>query len=203
LIRLTFNKSDERMVAALRAKGPQLRAQLQMTMDELMTDLLARVQQKLSGEVLKTHRGGGGLLGSARKIPTQTTGSTITGAVQAGGGLFWWAVVHEEGGKKRYDIFPGIVTGKSDKRALAFFPAGSEGASFGTTRMTSIRFATGKRRGQLKPKKYGTFAEAGGIVVRHVSHPPLPKRSFMATSLQEMTGEIIQRIYSAAAKALE
>lgn len=203
MITISFNGSDQRVVAALRAKGPKLLAAEARTLDILMLELQARIQQKLSGEVLQSHAGGGGLLGTVRKQPTAISGSRVTGSVQAGGGLFWWASVHEKGGEKTYEILPGILTGKSDKKALAFFPGGSAGAGFGRTAMTKLRFAAGKRRGSLRPGQTQAFASAGGIVVMKVIHPPLPKRSFMATSLEELRGRIIEKVYETAGVALK
>jgi hypothetical protein len=202
MLRISFNGTDKQTIAALQSKAPQLRSALQRTMDELMLDLQARVQRKLSGEVLQSHRGVGGLLGTVRKEPTVSTDSQIVGRVTAGGGQFWWAVVHEEGGKKTYTILPGAVTGKSDKKALAFFPTGSVGAGFGATALTRIKFKSGKRRGELRPNRLGEFKAAGGIVVKKVIHPPLPKRSFMQSSLDEMRADIIRRVYASAAKAI-
>lgn len=187
---------------ALRARGPKILAAETKTLEELMLDLQDRIRRKLSGEVLVSHAGGRGLLGTVRKQPTVALGAVLRGGVQAGGGLFWWAIVHERGGEKEYEILPGAVTGKSDKQALAFFPTGSAGAGFGRTAMTKLRFRLGKRGGSLRPGQVKAFGEAGGIVVRKVVHPPLKRRSFMESSLLELRGRIIQRVYETAAGAL-
>ncbi len=202
MITISFNNSDRRVTLALRARGPKLIAAEKRTLAELMVDLQAVIHRKLSGEVLNSRGGGGSLIGSVRQTPITVTGSAISGSVQAGGGLLWWATVHEEGGEKEYEILPGILTGKSNKKALAFFGQGATGLSFGTTAMTSLYHKRGVLGGTLRANKFGAFATAGGIVVRKVIHPPLPKRSFMATSLEELRGRIIQRVFETAAGAL-
>lgn len=203
MIQLRFTRSsDARVVAALRTKAPRLRAALRETLDGLMLELLKRIQQKLSGEVLTSHHGGRGLLGSAKKSPTVVDGNTIRGSVTAGGGRFFYGRFQEEGTKGPYEILPGALTGKSDKQALAFFPGGSAGAT--TLRLQGLRlsFKLGKRRGTLRPQGLGEFAGLGGIVVRKVVHPGLKARSFMASSLDELRGEITRRIFATAARAI-
>ncbi len=202
MIRLSFDNSDQRVMLALRARGPKILAAEKRTIEELMLELQARIQRKLSGEVLQSHAGGGGLLGTVRKQPTTLSGAMLHGGVQAGGGLFWWAAVHERGGEKEYEILPGALTGKSDKQALAFFPAGSAGASFGRTATTKLRFRLGKRAGSLRPGQVKAFGAAGGIVVRKVIHPPLKRRSFMESSLEELRGRIIARVFETAAQVM-
>lgn len=202
MINVYFKTSNEKVANALRSKAAPLAFEMYQTIDRLMLELQGRVQRKASGEVLKSHRGAGGLLGSIRKESTRLTNGKIIGRVKGGGGPFWWLVVHEHGGQKTYEIFPGIVTGKSDKKALAFFPTGSEGTTFGRSKLTRLRFASGHQRGQLRPKRYKEFHVAGGVVVKSVEHPPLPKRSIMKSSLDEMRDQIIKQIYGSAAKAL-
>jgi hypothetical protein len=201
VIRITFDGTDRRVAMALRARGPKLIAAEKRTLNELMRDLQMVIHRKLSGEVLKSHGGGGSLLASVRQTPTVVAGSSISGSVQAGGGLLWWAVVHEEGGEKEYEI-PKDGIFRSGKKALAFFGKGAAGLSFGRTAMTKLYHRHGMLGGSLRANKFGAFAAAGGIVVRHVIHPPLPKRSFMESSLLELRGRIIQRVYETAAGAL-
>ena len=62
--------------------------------------------------------GGGGLLGTVRRLPVILIGTQMYTGVQAGGGLFWWAKVHEYGGEKTYPILP------VNKKALALLSAG-------------------------------------------------------------------------------
>lgn len=202
MIHVAFKTSSEKVARAIQARWPKLVENIRGSVDSSMLALQQRIQRKMSGEVLKSHRGGAGLIGSVHKQPTQVNAGEIVGRVQAGGGLYWWLVVHEYGGQKTYEILPGAVTGKSDKRALAFFPTGSTGSGFKRTRLTSIRFASGKRRGELKPKKYSEFHQAGGVIVKRVEHPPLPRRSTLGASVNELRTEIISKIYQAAANAM-
>lgn len=202
MIRMAFNNSNERLVAALRTKGPRLVEAETQTLDRLMLELQRVIQRKVTGEVLHSRRGAAGLAGSIHKDDTVQVAGEIRGRVTGGGGPFWWLSVHEKGGEKSYEILPGAVTGKSDKRALAFFPTGSIGAGFRETAMTRLRFALGKRRGELRPTRYGEFGEAGGVVVKRVEHPPLPKRAVMGPALEEMRGEIVRRVFETAAKVI-
>ena len=165
----------------------------------------------MSGEVLQSRRGGGGLLGTARTNPASRLGAILQASVQAGGGpAAAYGEVQEYGGRRVYEICP------VNKQALAFFPLGSLGsnpqknlfprsgkAESGYQRGLRLRQKSGERRGTLKPESYGKFAELGGVVVKHVHHPPLPERSYMRSALEEMRGEIIARIHEAAAKALQ
>ncbi len=195
MISVTFNSTDERAVANLKARRNQVREAMRRAMDKLMLELLRRVQQKLSGEVLQPRKGGGGLLGSAHAEPSTAIGSLIKGRVLAGGGLTSaYAGVQEHGGTRTYDIYPGIVTGKSDKRALAFFPGGSAGSGATASIRRALYFRQGKRRGSLRPDKRQAFAGLGGIVVRHVVHPPLPERSYMRSSQEELRDHIIETL---------
>jgi hypothetical protein len=200
-IRITFNNSDQRVVKALKSRGVAIAESLRVELDRLMYELMARVQRKLSGEVLQPRAGGRGLLGSVRKRVTERIGSQIYGGVQAGGaGLGVYPRVHEFGGERSYEILPGALTGKSDKQALAFFPSGSPALNAQFRRM---RVKLGTKRGTLKPEKYGEFRGLGGVVVRRVLHGAAQKRSFMISSLEEMRATIIERIHRAAAKAIK
>jgi len=202
MIEITFKSSVPRVIEALRQRSRAVVENVTTELDRSMLELQRRIQKKMSGEVLKSHRGGAGLLGSVNKVQTKNSSGIITGAVQAGGGPFWWLAVHEHGGQKEYEILPGALTGKSAKRALAFFPRGSAGASFGRTRQTGLRFASGKQRGTLRPERYGDVKSAGGVVVRRVEHPPLPQRSTLKSSLDELRSTIISNIYSGAARGI-
>jgi hypothetical protein len=213
MISITFKPgSTQKVRDAIKAKTPELVSALTIALNETMTDLMARVQAKLSGEVLQTRRGGGGLLGTVRMLPiSRPRPGVLQGGVQGGGGpASAYAAVQEYGGTRIYDIWPGTVTGKSDKQALAFFPTGALGRSrepnFSqkpggpkTGYVAGLRLyrKTGKGGGTLKPENYGKFADLGGVVVRHVVHPPLPERSYMRSALEEMRSEIIARMKSA------
>jgi hypothetical protein len=209
--------SDAKVRAAIEARGPKFVSALTAESNATMADLLARVQQKLSGEVLQTRRGGG-LLGTARMNPTKRVGALLIGSVQAGGGpAAAYAQVQERGGRGPYEIYP------KNKLALAFYPTGSEGLSEAlrtampgqgkTGRLAGLQLRRDIRAARRAPvterssrklkNLYGDFASLGGVVVRHVTHPPLPERSFMRSTLEEMRREIVSRIYRAAARAIE
>ena len=193
MIRITFKRQSDRAVAeAIRSKAPQLRQALTEEMDKLMLDLVARVQQKLSGEVLE-HRTGI-LSGSITKQPTVQSGNRIIGTVTGAGPPAQYGIVQEMGGRRAFEILP------VHKRALAFFPSGAAGAG---PEGRSLFHQAGRLRGSLKRGKGAEFSALGGVVVKRVIHPPLPPRPFMSTSLNEMRGEIVSRIFEAAAKAIE
>lgn len=203
MITISFNSTDQRLVAALRAKLPAVRNQLADTLDRLMLELQRRVQQKLSGQVLE-HRSGK-LIGSVEKRPLEKTDQAISGRVTSSGGPAFYGRIQEKGGTRTYDILP------KNKKALAFFPGGSVGGSIagsnvpfvpGKPVVRGLYFRSGKTRGELKPAKYGTFSSLGGIVVRKVVHPPLPARPFMSTSLSEMQSEIVEKVRKAAARGI-
>lgn len=189
MIRLTFNTSDERVKAALQQRRTQVRAGLLEEMDRLMLELERRIQQKLSGEVLQTRRGGGGLLGSVHREKAVEIAGRLVGRVTAGGGLASiYPIVQEKGGERTYDIYP------VNKLALAFFPGGSLGGGALAAQGAQLRFKLGTRRGSLRPAKYGEFANLGGIVVKHVVHPPLIARPYMSTAQAELRDQIITRL---------
>jgi hypothetical protein len=194
MITVSFGGSDQRVIAALRTKAPQLEKAETDTLKRLMQELAITVRRKLSGEVLQAREGG--LLRSVRSDVNSHFGNLI-GRVQAGGGMLWWARVHEYGGEKTYPIEP------VNKLALAFLPTGSAGASFGRTAMTGLYHRLGARRGSLRESQYEEFSAAGGVVVKKVMHPPLKRRAFMGPSLDEMRSRIISEIYKTAAKAVK
>jgi hypothetical protein len=202
MITLSFGRSDERLLEAMRAKAPKVRAFVREELDRLMLELQRLIMAKLSGVVLE-HRTGK-LLGSIHKEPTVEVGDTVTGRVTGAGGPAFYGRVQELGGTRTYDILP------VNKLALAFFPGGASGGAgnfaalyLGSrSAMTSLRFAQGSQRGSLRPTAIAEFSGAGGIVVRKVVHPPLPARPFMSTSLEEMREAIIVRLRIAVGKAI-
>jgi len=191
-----MNGTDRRVAAALSKKERELNAAITRAVNLGLLELLRRVQQKLSGEVL--HQRSGKLIGSAHVETAQNTKSGISGRVLAGAGAAWkYAPVHEYGGKGPYDIYP------VNKKALAFAPSGSAFLTAQShTAQRAFYFRQGKRSGSLRPKLYTAFRNLGGVVVKHVHHPPLAKRSFMRSSLEELRGAITARIYRAAAEAI-
>jgi len=172
---LRFTPSLEQYGEGLREKPALLDAAIEERVTILAARLLARIQVKLSGEVLETHRGDGGLLGSVQ-MQAATWAGSVCGAmvgIPDGSPFFIIGATHEFGGTRWYDIWPGIVTGKSDKRALAFF--GGNDSMPGESIMSHAL-------GGL------------GLVVRHVDHPPAIKRPFIATSVEEIRPQFYEQL---------
>jgi hypothetical protein len=95
MLRISFNGSDERLVEALRAKGPRIIQVLMSKLNELMIQLQSYiVAQKLSGQQLR--RITGKLAGSIRYIPTTLEGTKIVGAVEGAGGPAWYGKLYED-----------------------------------------------------------------------------------------------------------
>jgi hypothetical protein len=101
MLRITFDGSDQRVVTALRTKGPQIVQAIMRKLESLMLQLQAKITgEKLQGQVLQ-HRTGK-LAGSIREIPVTSVGTLITGAVEGAGGPAWYGKLHEEGGTFPY-----------------------------------------------------------------------------------------------------
>lgn len=160
-------------------------------LSEKLTYLTLRLAQKIVGEKLSgqvLHHRSGKLIGSVHITPVEIVGTTISAGVESSAGPAWYGKVHERGGLKAYIIKP------VNKKALAFFTSGKNmfndsglaGTSRGKDIMRKLRSGsqTGKRQ----------FMAGGGVVVKSVMHPPLPKRPFMAPSLEEMREEIIREL---------
>lgn len=199
MIKISFNSTDKRVVATLRAKGPQIIAGIESTLEGLMLELQATVVRKLSGQVL-AHRSGK-LAGSINMEPIRREGSWIVGRVTGAAGPAFYGKIQEKGGTREYEIKP------VHKQALAFFPQNSLGAGGGIVKidkslLRGLRYKSGERRGELKEESYNKFGQYGGVVVSKVIHPPLPPRPFMRTSLEEMRGKIVQRIQAAVGKVV-
>jgi phage gpG-like protein len=97
MLEITFNGSDQRVITALRTRGPQIVQAIARKLDSLMLQLQAKIAgEKLQGQVLQ-HRSGK-LSGSIREIPVTNDGTLITGAVEGGGGPAWYGKLHEYGG---------------------------------------------------------------------------------------------------------
>jgi hypothetical protein len=118
MLRITFDGSDQRVAAALRAKGPQIVQALMRKLESLMLQLQAKiVGEKLQGQVL-AHRTGK-LSGSIREIPVTNTGTLLTGAVEGAGGPAWYGKLHEEGGTFPYHRKSKIAERLSGKEAMS------------------------------------------------------------------------------------
>jgi hypothetical protein len=187
MIMLSFRGgTDVKIPEDLEAKRARIVASVNERTRELMAELVSRVRSKLSGEVLQTRTGK--LLGSVKTIEGMA-GDRVYGYVIAGGaGLGVYPDVHEYGGRDYYDIYP------VNRRALAFFPTGTLGS---INRIINVRYKGGKKKGRIRPSKYQAFKDAGGIMVRHVKHPPALERSYMRSSLEEMRQRVIDEIREA------
>jgi hypothetical protein len=95
MLRISFiENSDQRLVEALRAKGPAIVRVLMSKLNELMIQLQSYiVSQKLSGQSLQ--RRTGTLAGSIRYIPAVLEGTKIVGAVEGAGGAAWYGKLYE------------------------------------------------------------------------------------------------------------
>lgn len=182
MIQLSFNGSDEQVAAWLQKFGPTLIAALSKHLTFLMIKLQRHIQvDKLQGQVLAQRSGK--LVNSIRTEGVREEASQLVGSVQGAGGVAWYGVVHEYGGKGFYQILP------VNKKALAFFPSGSAGIQTGKSDIRKLYSGPMSKRG-LKASAFNKFGELGGVVVKSVNHPPAAKRSFMASGLEDMTAEI-------------
>lgn len=189
MIRITVDQ--EPAVSALKRRERALRTAIRMSLSESVFELLRLIQQKLSGQVLTPRTGS--LLNSAGANPVEETSGGWTGSVHVGGGLAQaYSSVHEYGGSAAYDIYP------VRKKALAFIPNGA-----GISGVRKLYVQLGAKRGTLKPAKLAVARSLGLVVVKHVTHPPLKERSYARSSLQELKGDIIEKFYRNAAKAVK
>jgi len=200
MIRLSFNSTDQRLLAGIRARWPGIQSSVVDTMDSLMLELQRSIQLKLQGIVL-AHRSGK-LAASIIKEPTVVRGNTVVGSVTGAAGPAFYGKIQEKGGTRTYEILPVHA------KALAFFPTGSIGggggiASISKSLVRGLYTKSGVRAGRLKQSSYGRFGEYGGIVVTKVIHPPLPPRPFMKPSLDEMQETIVTRLKSAVVRGAQ
>jgi hypothetical protein len=97
MLKLSFNNSDARVAASIRAKGPQIVQAVLRRMNVLMLELQAKiVGQKLQGQVL-AHRTGK-RAARIRVVPAVVEGTSVIGEVQGAGGPAFYGRVHEFGG---------------------------------------------------------------------------------------------------------
>jgi hypothetical protein len=195
VIRITFGGSDQRFLARVREKGPQVEAALTKALDVLMLKLQRHiVADKLSGQVLAQRSGK--LAASVNKEPTERRGDQIIGRVSAAAGPAFYGRIQEMGGTRAYTITP------VNKKALAFFPSGSLGGGGGISPLAKSEISGLYKHGALRTNKFGKFNSYGGVVVKSVQHPPLPARPFMRPSLEDMRGEIVARLQEAVKTAV-
>lgn len=186
MITLTLNATDEKVANSLRQKGPVLIESLSKRLMWLMTKLQRKIQtEKLQGQVLNQRSGK--LANSIRSEGVHAEGSAIVGSVQGAGGPAFYGAVHEYGGKGPYEIRP------TGKKALAFFPSGSSGSLISKSDLRKMYTGPLSHR-SLKSSALGKFRESGGVVVKSVMHPAALKRSFMASTLTEMSPEILSSL---------
>src|SRR5208337_347526 len=104
MLRIDFEGSDQRLVAYIRSRMPELREALRIKMQGLMLLLQSRiVGSKLSGQVL--HHRTGKLIDSIRLNPSEATATEneVTGGVQGAGAVAWYGKVWEETGWKAHE----------------------------------------------------------------------------------------------------
>jgi hypothetical protein len=111
LITVTFNSSDERIVAMLKKRGPKVVDAAVRAIDVSMLLLQKRIQEKLSGEVLNIRTGK--LIGSVNKEPVTVSGGVVQGSITAAAGPAWYGKIHEFGGT--FVIRRGSLSRKAKK----------------------------------------------------------------------------------------
>jgi hypothetical protein len=193
---ITFGGSDQVVLAFLRRQVEAIVARLSRQLNLSMIKLQRYiVTEELSGQVLQNKTGL--LAGSINAIPTTAQGSEITASVEGAGGPAWYGQVQERGGTSEYEIAP------VNKKALAFFPGGSLGGGGGIAQVAKGTLKGLYQRGrsgfgrELRPSKLSQFSSLGGVVVKKVIHPPLPKRPFMSPALTAMRDTIVQDLQKA------
>jgi hypothetical protein len=199
MIALTFSGSDQRVAEHITAAGPRIIDSLVAKLNALDAELQAKIVGELSGEILKRHTGIAA--GSIRALPARSSGGTITGTVQGGGGPAYYLAIQEEGSDHEYPILP------KNKKALAFFPQGSAGAAtaLGTGKVAQSIFA-GKRgvnrhirAGQAARARFGSL---GGVVVKGVIHPPIEARHPLAKAQEEFAPQMLEGLRETLARSL-
>lgn len=119
MISISFNGTDQAVVARFRVKSAQILAALARKLAALDFRLQAKVQgQKLQGQVLNQVTGK--LAASVRALPVEEDTGKVSGTVQAGGGPAFYGRIQEKGGTTAYDIRP------VNKMALAFMLDGKQ-----------------------------------------------------------------------------
>jgi hypothetical protein len=137
------------------------------------TALQAKIAgEKLAGEVLNQRSGK--LAGSVRVTETTLSGATISGGVQAGGGVAWYGKLHEYGGT--FERKAGSVRLRLDVK--------------------------GELMRQLKNGNLAVFAKKSHTRVKEVATAAgtitFPVRSFMRSTLEEERENIITQLQDAA-----
>jgi hypothetical protein len=202
MINASFEGSDQKIIEALGAKAPKITDALASKITFLMLMLQSKiVREKLQGQVL--HQRTGKLAGSIVAYAAEMNGSSAEGRVEGASGPAWYGRIHELGGQGAYEIRP------VNKKALAFI-MGEAGASLrsgrevskeGIGRLMQSTSAKNRTQGMRLFKKVakaefmaGSLLSSGSVVVKSVMHPPLPKRSFMVSTMEEERAYIVEEL---------
>lgn len=186
VVQAGFEETDLQVLRMLRELEPRsVIARLRREMTNQMTLLQQYiVSEKLQGQVLR-HLSGT-LANSIRVIPTEVDGFKVIGGVRGAGGPAFYGVYFEKGGKGPYEIRP------KNKKALAFF--GGEGpVPRNASVLASVTLGLSKS-GSARARAIEKFGALGGIVVKSVKHPAIPKLPFMEPSLEERRDSIVEAL---------
>jgi phage gpG-like protein len=166
------------VVARLDRFGPSLREQLRAEISQLSIKLQTKVKnEKLAGQVLKVRTG---RLRRSIQQAVESEGERVAGVVSTN---VVYARVHE------YGIDETVTVKAHMRRSRA-----------------QMKLAKFKKNGLETAGSKARFAGAGDVSVReHSMHMKLPARSFLRTSLEEMSksGEIRAGIENAIRKAAQ
>jgi len=205
MISFTWNNTDKELIARLQKKGPSVIQALIIKLNALMLRLQSKIVNEKLREGNPLHTITGNLARSIVAIPAVFEADRVIARVEGASGTAWYGRVHEFGGTGAYDIYP------VNKKALAFFsnkwtmvPGGgmmlrTEPVTHGKGIIQAMRSTGPKRRAA----GIAAFGASGGIVTKHVLHPPMPKRPFMAPALEEMRGVIISELNDAIMNTLK
>lgn len=205
-----FQNTDQILIARLRGRAPKIVVALTNRLNKLGLRLQTKIRtEKLEGGT-PLHRRTGNLARSINFVPTQAKGTTLVMKVEGAGSTAFYGRVHERGGRSAYEIVP------VNKKALAFgagefsvtMKSGRSVSKYQILKALSSRTESSHKRGlslfKRAPKAEfvgGSLVSAGTVVVKKVVHPPLPKRPFMAPSLEEMRPQMIEELQAEANKA--
>ena len=193
MIRVTISDNETEVLNRLRNATARVLAGVRVQMDKEMLNLRRYiVREKLSGQVL--HHRSGTLIDSVQELTSEINGETVKGGVEAGGGPAFYGVYFEEGGKGPYEITP------KNKKALAFMPA--DGMAPRNQAVVAQTLRGLSKGGSVKARAIEKFNALGGVVVKSVIHPPIPKLPFMGPSLNENAERIRINIRKAVIAAL-
>jgi len=190
MISANFNGSDKATLDRMQGAYERVTAGVAKQMDKEMISLRTYIVDNfLSGQVL--NRGHGTLADSTQVVPSRIEGNQVIGGVTSAGGPAFYGVFFEKGGIKWYDIVPVV------KKALAFFGSGGM-VPLNASVVGSITRAMPRGSASAIAK----FSQLGGITVKKVHHPPIPKLPYMGPGLDDKAPEIRVNVRKAAIRAL-